>query len=102
WHLIRILGRDPLVHLEQVAVALLDLLATESLDGVPEIEIHAASAFTDAAPFVAHLLRGARRDVTRRQVAEARILALEVVVAILLGDVVRTLAAVFLSLGHPH
>ena len=45
-------------------------------------------ALADAAALVAHLLGVARRDVARDQVAEARVLALEVVVALVLGNLV--------------
>ena len=90
------------IHLEQVAVALGDLVFAEPLDRVAEVEVHAAPAGTDAAPLVAHFFRGARRDVARREVAEARILPLEVVVALRLGNLRRRLRAIFLPLRHPH
>ena len=66
-----------------------------------EIEVHAQAGLAHAAALVAHLLRGARGDVARREVAERRIHPLEVVVAVLLGDVVRVLPAVLLLLRHP-
>src|SRR5690606_27246996 len=77
------------VHLEQVAVALGDLVLAKALDGRPEVEIHSTPAGTDAAALVADFLGGTRRDVAGREVAERRILALEVVVALRLGDVIR-------------
>ena len=85
-HFVRILIRDAFIHLEQIPVPLGDLLLAEALDGVAEVEIDAATARPDTAPFVAHFFRGARRDVARRQIAEARILALEIVVAIGFGN----------------
>ena len=63
------------------------MVAAEPLDRVGEIEIDAAAAGPDAASLVAHFLGRARRDVARRQVAEARILALEIVVALAVGNV---------------
>ena len=72
----------------------------ESLDGVGEVEIDGQAALADAAALVADRLGVARRDVARDQVAEARIAALEVVVALRLGDLAgRPLVA--LRLGHP-
>ena len=64
-HFVWILVRDALVHLEQVAVPLVDGASAEALDGVTEVEVHAVSAGTNAATLVADLLRGARCDVAR-------------------------------------
>ena len=86
------------VHVEQVAVALFDDVAAEPLDGVGEIEIDAEAAGADAAAFVADHLGIAGGDVARHQVAEARITALEVVVALGFGDLVGR-AGVALSCG---
>ena len=43
-HLVRILVRDPLVHVEQVAVAAADRLDAEALDRVGEVQIHRQAA----------------------------------------------------------
>ena len=92
-HLVRILVGDLLVHLEQVAVLLLDRRrAPSALDRVGEVEVDGEAALADAAAFVADLLGVARRDVARHEVAEARILALEVVVALALGNLVAAAA----------
>src|SRR6185436_18452709 len=77
-----------------------DDVGAEPLDGVREIEVDRQAALADAASLVAHALGVARRDVARHQVAEARILALEVVVALRLGNRLRR-ALVFLLLRHP-
>ena len=53
-----------------------------------EIEIDAVPARPHAAALVADLLGGAGGDVARHQVAEARVAALQVVVALGLGDLV--------------
>ncbi len=52
-HLVRVLVGDALVHLEQVAVALLDDVLAEALDRLGEVEVHAV------------LLRTRRRDRRR-------------------------------------
>ncbi len=97
---VRVLGGDPGVHVEEVAVLLLDGLAPQPPDGVGEVEVDALSAGADPAPLVAHVLRGAGGDVAGHEVAEGRVDALQVVVALGLGDLVRgTLVA--LGLGHP-
>ncbi len=66
-----------------------------------EVEVDAAAARAHAAAVVARLLRGPGRDVARGEVAERRVLPLEVVVAIVLGDLARRLVAVLLLLRHP-
>ena len=99
-HLVRVLVGDALVHLEEVAVLLLDLGLPEAGDRVLEIEVDAESRGPDAAALVADLLGGPRGDVPRREVPEARVHALEVVVALLFRDLARrTLVA--LGPGHP-
>src|SRR5690606_30305434 len=75
-----------LVQLEQVAVAVGDRLATETGDGVGEVQVHAVAQRPDATAGVELLLGGAARDVAGRQVPVGRVLALEVVVAFVLGD----------------
>ncbi len=60
----------------------------EAGDGVGEVQVDAPAARAHAAALVAHLLGVARGDVAGHQVAEARVLALQVVVPFLLGDLV--------------
>src|SRR5205807_461739 len=77
-----------------------DDVAAEALDGIGEIEIDAASARTDAAAFVTNFLCPARGDVARREVAEAGVLALEVVVALGFRNLIGT-ARVAGDFRHP-
>ena len=104
-HLVGVLTRDPLVHVEEVVVLLLDAVAAETLDGGGEVEVDTAADSVDLradpAALVADVLRGPRRDVARDQVAEGRVDPLEVVVAVLLGDVTGVLVAVGLVLRAP-
>ena len=85
-HLVGVLAGDLLVHLEEVAVALLDRLLAEPLDGVGEVEVDAVLLRPDAAPLVDHRLGVAGGHVARHQVAEARVLALQEVVAVAFRD----------------
>ena len=87
--LVRVLVGDALVHLEEVAVALLDDVAAEAVDGVGEVEVDAVLQRADAVARVDLDLGGPAGDVARREVAEGRVPALEVVVALVLGDLVR-------------
>ena len=100
-HLVGVLGGDLVVDVEEIAVALAHAVFAEPLDGVGEVEVHAEAALTDSPALVAHTLGGAGRDVTRAEIAEARIDALEIVVAILLRDRPRRLETVLLALRHP-
>ena len=103
--LVGVLARDPGVHVEEVAVLVLDGLAAEALDGLGEVEVDAASYAVDlgadAAALVAHVLGLAGGDVAGDQVAEGGVDPLEVVVAVLLGDLARVLVGVLGVLGHP-
>src|SRR5262245_64459999 len=87
-----VLGRDALIHLEEVAVALLYHAIAEALDRVGEIEVDAASARPHAATLVADLFGRARRDVARRPIAVARVFAFAIILAVLSGDLVRAAA----------
>ena len=112
--LVGVIPGDALVHLEQVAVAGRDGVLAQTVDGLGEVQVDAAThhplvavgvALLDgrshAATLVAHVLGLAGGDVARHEVAEGRVDALEVVVARLLGDVARVLVAVLGLLGHP-
>lgn len=96
--LVRVLRGDPRVHVEEVAVLLLDLGPAHPLDGLGEVEVDALAAGADAAALVADVLRGAGGDVAGHEVAEGGVDALQVVVALVLGDLVRG-AVVALAFG---
>src|SRR5258708_20922571 len=98
--LVGILGRDVVVHLEEVAVALFDDLAAETTDGLGEVEIDAPPARPHSPALVAYFLRRARGDVARGEVPEARVLPLQVVIALRLGDLAGV-TRVALLLRHP-
>ena len=99
-HDVRILRRDVLIHLEEVAVALFDDRPAETFNRFREIEIDAPAAGSDAATFIADFLGTARSDVAGREIAEARVLPLEVVIALLLRNLIGA-AGVAGSFRHP-
>src|SRR5690606_19359141 len=80
--LVRVLPGDALVHVEEVAVLGLHGVAAEALDGVGEVEVHAAAHAVDlradAAALVAHVLGLSRGDVAGYQVAEGGVDPLQV------------------------
>jgi hypothetical protein len=77
----------------------------QALDRVGEVEVDAATEVADhradAAALVAHVLGLARGDVAGHQVAEGRVDPLQVVVAVLLGDLRGSLSQSSALLGHP-
>ena len=84
--LVGIFTGDVLIHLEEVAVAFLDGFLTETLDGIREIQINTEPAWADSPALVAGLFGRARRNVAGREVAVARVFALEEIIAIIFGD----------------
>ena len=57
-HLIGVFGRDLVIHVEEIAVALANGLFALAFDGVGEIQIHAESTGPDAAAVIAGFLGG--------------------------------------------
>ncbi len=94
-------ARDPLVHLEQVPVAIRDHVGAAVRDRVAEVEVDGAAGAADAKAVVADDLGRAGGDVAGHEVAEARVALLEVVVALGLRDVGR-LAHLRGVARHPH
>ena len=87
--LVRVFAGDAVVHVEEVAVALTDRGLAQAPGRVREVQIDSQAARPDAATGVAGFLGRPRRNVTRGEVAVRRILPLQVVVAVRLGDRVR-------------
>ena len=88
-HLVGILVGDALIHVEEVAVALANRLLAQAADGFGEVEIDAEAGLPYPVAFVAHRLGVAGGDVAGNEVAEAGIAALEVIIALVFGDLVR-------------
>ena len=88
-----------LIHLEEVAVALHNLVEAEAVDRLGEVEEHGQSGVVHAEACVAALLCGTRSHVARYEVAEGGIAALQIVVAVFLGNLPALLRAGLKSLG---
>ena len=88
-HAVRVVAGDARVHLEEVPVAGADDRLAEPPDRLREVQVDAVVARPDAVAGVDHALGGARGHVARDEVAERRVAALQVVVALVLGDLVR-------------
>ena len=86
-HLVGILCRNLIVHLEEVAVFLGDDVPAVPLDGIPEIEVYGQPGLSDAPALVALLLGITRGHVPGDQVAEARIFLFEVIEPFGFGDI---------------
>src|ERR1017187_3150728 len=99
--LVRILARDAVVHVEQVAVALLDDVGAEALDGIAEVQVDGQAALAHAAAFIAGGFGVAGGHVARHEVAEAGVFALQEVIALSFGDLAGG-ALVALRDGYPN
>jgi len=82
WDPVGVLIGDAVVHLEEIAIPVADGRLAQPPDGVGKIQVHSQSALSHSPAFVANFLGGAGGDIARSQVAEAGVLALEVVVAL--------------------
>jgi len=100
-HFVRILTRDTLVHLEEVAVAGFNGIPTETLDGIPEIQENGESGVANAAAIVGRHLGVAGRDIARYQVSETGVLALQVIIPFILRNILGT-SFITLLLRYPN
>ncbi|SKS15482.1 Uncharacterised protein [Mycobacteroides abscessus subsp. abscessus] len=100
WSLVRIFAGDPFVHREKVAVFGFYGVEAQSGDCVVKIKIDTQATGSYAASFVANVLGGARSYVTGDQVAERRVDAFEVIIAVLVRDLAG-LALITGLFGHP-
>src|SRR5690606_30787133 len=64
-----------------------DLIFAETVDRVAEIEENAEAGPGDSTTFVADFLGRTRSDIARRKVSEGRIFPLQIVIAVLFGDI---------------
>src|SRR5690606_25609636 len=88
-HFVGVLVGDPLVHLEQVPVAVGDDVGPHPLDRGAEVEVDAVVEGADPLAGLDHAHGGPGGDVAGDQVAEGGIHPLQGVVAILLRDLAR-------------
>ena len=84
---IRIHVGNLLIHLEKVAVTGFDDVLAQAGDRRLEIQEHGQSGLVHAEACIAAFFGGTRSHIARHEVTESRITALQVVVAILLGDI---------------
>src|SRR6202023_3320238 len=80
---------------------LLDRLGADALNRIFEIKVDGESGVAYAAAAVGHLFGVARRHIAREQVAERRVLPLEIVIPLVFGNLFRR-ARIALLLRHPH
>ena len=96
-----------LVHIEKVAIAGFDFGLAETVDGLGEVEEHGQSGVVHAVALVTTLLGGTRSHVAGNEVTEGRIAALQIVVAVFLGNILALklsglkLFGIFEFFGHP-
>ena len=87
--LVRTYVGDLLIHIEQVTIASLDNILTQTLDSGLEIEEYSQTGLIYTVACIATLLCCTRCNVARYEVTECGVATLQVVVAILLGDLRR-------------
>ena len=87
-----------LIHIEEVAITLQDNVDTETVDRLREVEEYGKTCVVDTEALVATLLSCTRSHVTRNQVTECWVTALQVVVAVFLRNI-RTLLVPAAMLG---
>ena len=78
---------DFLIHIEEVAIALAHYVDAKAVDSLGEVEEYGKTGVVNAESLVATLFSSTRSNVARHEVTECRITALEIVVAVLFGDV---------------
>ena len=83
--LVRVVTRDALIHVKEIAVALFDRVLTVTLNRVAEIEEYTETSAGDASTLVTGFLRCSRGNIPRRKIAKARVFTLKVVISIVLG-----------------
>ncbi len=104
--LVGVVVRNHLIHVEEVSVAVTYDIGTEAVDSILEVEVNGV-ACTYAEAGVAALFGGARSDVAGAEVTEGGIAALEVEVAVFVGDISGFFLAgadgfgIFFFLGNP-
>src|SRR5258705_6619414 len=101
WYFVCVLPSNFLVHVEEVAIFFADLCFAHTANGIGEVEIDTLAAWADAAEFIANFLCGTRGNVARHEIAETWVTPLEVIIALVLGDLARG-ARVTFFLGDPH
>ena len=91
-----------LIHVEEVAITLTDDVDTQTLDSLREVEEHSQTSVVHTEAGIATLLGCTAGHVTGNQVTEGRITALQVVVAVFLGNLPSFLGTGLQSLGIFH
>ncbi len=85
-----ILTGNPLVDIEQIAVLLANCFEAEPVNRIRKVQVHTLTVRPNAASFIAYFLRISRRDIAGYEVAETRVAVLEVVIALVFGNVPRS------------
>src|SRR5688500_17396508 len=101
WDLIGVLAGDGLLHVEKIAVALLDRRSAQSSAAIRTTEVSTEPAWTDTTTLVTRFFRRTCGDVARGKIPETRVLALQEVIALGFGNRIRGPSIAFL-LRHPN
>jgi hypothetical protein len=91
-----------LVDIEKISVALANGIFPHTRDSVGKIEKNPASPRSDTTSFVAHFLGRARSNVAGREISEAWIFSLKIIIAVRIRNILRRFGAIFSPLRHPN
>src|SRR5438045_5776915 len=89
WTPVSIFAGDLLIDVEEVPITFPDCVLADTCDGISEIEVDAASTFTDATSFVANLLGRSGRNIPGGEVTEAGIFSFEIIIAFRFRNSIR-------------
>src|SRR5437660_2518931 len=102
WRFVGVFRRNFLVDVEKISITLANGIFAQTRDSVGKIEINAASPRSDPTSFIAHFLGRPRSDVARREISEAWIFSLKIIIAIRIRNIARRFGAIFGPLRHPN
>src|SRR5260221_10917953 len=87
-HRVCIFPGDPLIYVEEVAVLLANGFQAEALNSISKIQIHTLPVRPDSTTFIAHFLGISRGDIAGYEIAETWVAVLQVVVALVFGNII--------------
>ena len=99
WLLVRVFGRNFVVHVKQVAIFLSNRVFTIPLDGIAEVQENGKTSFPNAMTRIAAFFCCARRNIARSQIAVRRVTPFQIVVAFSIRNLIR---GAFVALGRWH
>ena len=73
WFFIRVYSGDGFIHIEEIAILVLDCFLSLFLNGIPEIKIDSQTGLTHTKTCIATFLSSPGGNITRYEVTEGRV-----------------------------